>query len=249
MDISSVIQSVLESENNSALILIDKPFKMTSFGVISFLKRKIGLKKLKIGHAGTLDPLATGLLIVCTGKMTKLIDSFQGLTKEYYVEAIFGAKTSTYDSEGDLELTIDIEKLKQIKLEQINKIINNKFIGTIAQKPPAYSAIHISGKRAYELARKGIEFEIPTKNVEIIEFEAVSDIVDEIVENVTLKKITFKIVCSKGTYIRSLIHDLGMELGTGGYVGNLRRTKIGEYDVNDALLIENEITTESKIFK
>lgn len=238
MDLESVIKSVHDSENNSSLILVDKPYNITSFGVISFFKRNIAIKKLKIGHAGTLDPLATGLLIICTGKMTKSIDNFQGLPKEYEVEAVFGARTPTYDAEGDLELSQNLIKLESIDLKLIENIIKNKFVGLIDQKPPAYSAIHINGKRAYEMARAGEDFEIPTKQVEVIEFVPISYLVDGYDENQGLKRLSFRIKCSKGTYVRSLINDLGEELGVFGFVSKLRRTKIGEYSVKEALRIE-----------
>ncbi len=220
------------------VLLIDKPLEWTSFDIVNSIrvniKRIVGIPKLKVGHAGTLDPLASGLLIVCTGKMTKQIESIQNKTKEYTGTITFGATTPSYD----LETTIDKEyDWKHLNQQIIEKGIKN-FLGEIDQKPPIFSAIKIKGKKAYEYARKNEEVVIKSKKVRIDSFE---------LTRVDLPEVDFKIKCSKGTYIRSLAHDLGMLLNSGAHLSALRRTKIGDFKVEDAMTIDdfkNSLTTQ-----
>lgn len=216
------------SETNSQpeegqVILIDKPLKWTSFDVVK--KVRYALRVKKVGHAGTLDPLATGLLILCTGKKTKQIESFMGLEKEYEGRIVIGKTTPSVD----LETGFDSESpWDHISTEDCQKAVK-ELSGEISQIPPAHSAVRIKGKRAYKMARKGEAVEIKPRNVLITEFS---------LPKIELPEIHFKIVCSKGTYIRSLARDLGEILGTGAYLAELRRTRIGDYSVNDALSID-----------
>jgi tRNA pseudouridine55 synthase len=226
--------------NSGKLLLIDKPKHWSSFDVIRKLKRVINVRKLKIGHAGTLDPLATGLLVVCTGKMTKQIDTFQGLPKEYETEFYFGATTQTYDSEFAPQ---EIKHVENLTKERIETAIREHFIGHINQTPPIYSAIKVAGKRAYDLARKGEVVELKSRTVQIMKFELLEfHPSKEYAYRAAEGEIRYimpwakaRITCSKGTYIRSLIHDLGQVLDTGAFIHELRRTKIGELDVLDAI--------------
>jgi tRNA pseudouridine55 synthase len=201
------------------IILIDKPLDWTSFDVVRKIRSTIKIKK--VGHAGTLDPLATGLLIVCTGKFTKRINELMLQTKEYTGTITLGATTPTYDLES--------EPVNFIKTDFItDEILNNareKFVGNILQTPPIHSAIKQAGKPVYLMARKGIDVKLEPRPVIIHEF---------ILSSVDLPVITFKVVCSTGTYIRSLANDFGQALGCGGHLSSLRRTKIGEYDVKDS---------------
>jgi len=216
------------SETNShpeegQVILIDKPLKWTSFDVVK--KVRYALRVKKVGHAGTLDPLATGLLILCTGKKTKQIENFMGLEKEYEGRIVIGKTTPSVD----LETGFDSESpWDHISIEDCQNAAK-KLSGEISQIPPAHSAVRIKGKRAYKMARKGEVVEIKPRNVLITEFS---------LPKIELPEIHFKIVCSKGTYIRSLARDLGEILGTGAYLAELRRTRIGEYRVSDALSID-----------
>ncbi len=212
----------------NTIILIDKPQDWSSFDVIRKLKKPLRLKK--VGHAGTLDPLATGLLILCTGKFTKKITELQTLEKEYIATVRLGATTKSDDAEFPEENIKDTSRLTK---EMVEKALQ-KFLGEIEQVPPYFSAVKVKGKRAYELARKNPEElqKIPLKpkkvfikNIEIIDFRE--------------KEIDLKIICGKGTYIRSLARDLGKELGVGGYVKKLRRTRIGEYKVEEAFSPED----------
>lgn len=207
------------------LLLIDKPIDWTSFDAVNKIKYQIKRKyqkKIKVGHAGTLDPRATGLLIVCTGKKTKTLEGLQGMPKEYTGIFELGATTPTYDTESEIDQTfsldgIDLESLRAKALE---------FEGDIEQLPPAHSAIKVNGKRAYELARKGKEVELKLRKVHLSEFAVL---------NYQAPFTEFRVQCSKGTYIRSLAHDFGKALGSGGYLKELRRTKIGDYSVEDAI--------------
>jgi tRNA pseudouridine55 synthase len=208
------------------IILLDKPLDWTSFQAVNKLKYKLKSefdlpKKFKIGHAGTLDPRATGLLIICTGKFTKIISEIQDAPKEYFTEIKIGAQTESYDTEKPEILYQDISEIT----EDLIKETLAKFIGEIDQKPPVFSAIKIEGNRAYDLARAGKEVEMKSRKTTII------DITDIEVE---LPFVRFTVGCSKGTYIRSLAHDIGQDLGVGAYLTNLRRTKIGDYTIENA---------------
>jgi tRNA pseudouridine55 synthase len=202
------------------ILLIDKPYTWTSFDAVNKLRG--GLKIKKIGHAGTLDPLATGLLILCTGKMTKKIDEIQAEEKEYTGELIFGKTTPSIDLETEFDSEADYSSLtKETVLAAVPK-----FIGEIEQIPPIYSAIKVDGKRLYKKARKGEAVEIKSRMVVVKEFE---------LTEINIPSAKFRIVCSKGTYIRSLVRDLGEELKVGAYLKELRRTRIGAFRVEDAI--------------
>ena len=207
------------------IILIDKPLEWTSFQAVNALKwairKKFNLKKLKIGHAGTLDPLATGLLVICTGKFTKKIPELQGQIKEYTGTFTLGATTPSYDLETEVDQIFPTEHLTETSIRNVP----NQFLGEIEQVPPVFSALKKDGKRLYELARKGEEVEVQARKIEILEFE---------ITRIDLPEVDFRVVCSKGTYIRSLAHDFGKALDSGAYLSALRRTKIGDYNVNNA---------------
>lgn len=209
------------------VLLIDKPLTWSSFQAVNklkyALKRKYNLpKSFKIGHAGTLDPLATGLLIVCTGKFTKSISEIQGQDKEYTGTITVGATTPSYDLETEVDQTFPSAHITEELIHETTK----QFLGDIQQKPPVFSAIKKDGKRLYEHARKGEEIEIAFRDVRIEIFE---------ITRIALPEIDFRVVCSKGTYIRSLANDFGLALGSGAYLSALRRTKIGNYSVDDAI--------------
>lgn len=208
------------------VLLIDKPLEWTSFDVVKKVRNNIKIKK--VGHAGTLDPLATGLLIVCTGKMTKSIDSFMGQEKEYTGTFTLGQTTPTYDLESEPTEAVSIEHITAKDLE----IARQQFVGEISQTPPIHSAVKVDGKRVYELARKGEEVKLKSRQVIISEFEFTK---------VDLPTIEFRVVCSKGTYIRSLANDFGAVLGVGAYLSSLRRTRIGEFSVEKAYQLDNLI--------
>lgn len=203
--------------------MINKPLRWTSFDVVQKLRNIIRIKK--IGHAGTLDPLATGLLIICTGKFTKRINEYMAQEKEYTGTFTLGATTPTYDLESEPE---NFKSVENITEEMIRQATEN-FTGEIEQVPPAHSAIKIGGKRVYELARQGKEVKIEPRNVTIKEFE---------ITNIELPVVSFKVVCSTGTYIRSLAFDYGNELGCGAYLSSLCRTRIGEFSNENAMTIE-----------
>ncbi len=207
------------------LLLIDKPLGWSSFQAVNKLKwairKKFNLKKIKIGHAGTLDPLATGLLIICTGKFTKKIPEFQGQVKEYTGTITLGATTPSYDLETEINHMFPIDHISE---DLIKKTIP-KFLGEIEQEPPIFSALKKDGKRLYEYAREGKEIKITTRKIHVHEFEITS---------FELPNLQFRIVCSKGTYIRSIAHDFGKSLGSGGHLSALRRTKIGDFNVDIA---------------
>ena len=203
------------------LLLVNKPYRWTSFDVVGKIRNAFKPLKLKVGHAGTLDPLATGLLIICTGKMTKQIDTFQAEEKEYTGTLVLGATTPSYDMETEPDEQFDISNLTA---EQINKACN-PFLGDIQQYPPAHSAIKIDGERLYEKARRGEEVELRLRNVTISAFE---------ITRIEMPEVDFRVVCSKGTYIRSLVHDFGRALNNGAYLSRLRRTRSGNYYVKDA---------------
>ncbi len=211
-------------------ILIDKPLEWTSFDVVNKLRYKLkkltGLKRLKVGHAGTLDPLATGLLIICSGKKTKTISSIQGLTKEYTGIIQLGGTTPSYDLETEIE---NVKEFNHLKKNEINEIAKS-FLGEQSQLPPIFSAKKINGTRAYISARKGEQPEMKPKIVNIYSFN---------IEKIDLPFIEFRIECSTGTYIRSIANDFGQRLKVGGFLKALRRTKIGDYSVNNSILIED----------
>lgn len=210
---------VISELKEGGVLLIDKPYKWTSFYAISKVRKMI---HAKIGHAGTLDPLATGLLICCTGKFTKKISEYQRLSKEYTGIIHLGARTPTYDLESEPQ---DFRPFEHVTEEMILET-TQQFTGIIQQVPPIHSAIKKDGKRAYELARKGEEIVLNARTVTISEFE---------VTKIALPEVHFRVACSTGTYIRSLANDFGEALGCGGYLKELRRTKIGAFTVDDAL--------------
>ena len=218
-----------EDYKEGQLILIDKPLEWTSFQVVNkvrwLIKQQFNLKKIKVGHAGTLDPLATGLLILCTGKFTKKIDSYQAQEKEYTGTFTMGATTPSYDLETEIDAKFDYSSITS---EEINEA-THKFIGETQQQPPVFSALKKDGKRLYEFARANEKVDIPKRSVHISELKITA---------IDLPKIDFRVVCSKGTYIRSLAHDFGIALNNGAHLTALRRTKIGEFSVEDAISIE-----------
>ena len=223
----------LETLRKGQVLLIDKPLNWTSFDVVNKLRyailKKHNLKKFKVGHAGTLDPLATGLLLVCVGKATKTINQYQGLDKEYTGSFYIGATTPSYDLETAVNENFDT---KHITPELILKTAQN-FIGKQQQLPPIFSAVKKNGKKLYEHARKGEYIEISPRDIEIKAFEILS---------VKMPEVQFRVRVSKGTYIRSLAYDFGMALGSGAYLSALRRTKIGDFDVKNAINIEDWVT-------
>ncbi|MES2621207.1 MAG: tRNA pseudouridine(55) synthase TruB [Bacteroidota bacterium] len=210
------------------VLLINKPLGWTSFDVVNKLRyaitKRVG-ERLKVGHAGTLDPLATGLLIICTGKMTKRIDEFTGMDKEYTGTFQIGATTPTYDSEMEIDATFSVEHINETSLEEARE----KFLGTIEQMPPVFSAIKIDGTAAYINARKGKEVEMKARTVEIKQFD---------LKRIEMPEVDFRVVCSKGTYIRSLAFDFGKALNSGAYLKSLCRTKIGEFDFKNSMTVE-----------
>jgi tRNA pseudouridine55 synthase len=214
------------------VLLIDKPLTWTSFQVVNKLRweirQRFNIKKIKVGHAGTLDPLATGLLIICTGKQTKQIDSYQGQIKEYIGTFTLGATTPSYDLETEIDNTFPTTHITEALLHETTK----QFTGEIQQKPPIFSAIKKDGKRLYELARKGETTEIKERTVTVDTFE---------ITRINLPEVDFRIICSKGTYIRSIAFDYGKALNSGGHLSALRRTKIGDFSVDNALSIEGFI--------
>lgn len=205
------------------VLLIDKPLHWTSFDIVRKMRNLIQIKK--IGHAGTLDPLATGLLIVCTGKFTKKINEYMAKEKEYTGHITLGAVTPTYDLESKPE---QMKEYSFLTPELIHAA-TVPFTGTIDQFPPIYSAIKKEGVALYELARRGIEVQPEARKINIYHFE---------ITNISLPVLSFKVVCSTGTYIRSLANDFGAALGCGGYLSSLRRTRIGEFEVSEALSME-----------
>ena len=216
------------------LILIDKDINWTSFDVVSkirnFIKKKFNLKKIKVGHAGTLDPLATGLLIICYGKMTKEIDRFIGLDKSYSGKMIIGSSTPSYDLETKPNIFYQTDHInKELIYDKADE-----FIGEIMQKPPIFSAVKKNGVRSYKLARKGKQVNLQERKITIRDFK---------ITEINFPELSFEVNCSKGTYIRSLINDFGKALKSGAHLTELRRTKIGEFSVNDSLKIMDFIKT------
>lgn len=225
-----VHQPELEDFQNGKVLLLDKPLEWTSFQMVNkirwIIKKQFGIKKIKVGHAGTLDPLASGLLIICTGKFTKKIDEFQAQEKEYTGAFTLGATTPSYDLETEPDQFFDISNISEAQIIEASK----KFIGTVQQQPPIFSALKKEGKKLYEFARKGQEVDIPFRDITISEFE---------ITRIDLPEIDFRVVCSKGTYIRSLAHDFGKALENGAHLSALRRTRIGDFSVENAIAIED----------
>ena len=226
-----------------SVFLVDKPIDWTSFDTVNFVralfKRFYGIRKLKVGHAGTLDPLATGLLILCTGPMTKQIEDFQAQVKTYTGTMILGQSTPTYDLESEPNAFFPTENITPEQIEAARL----KFIGDIKQHPPKYSAIKIKGKRAFDYARSDEEIELKARDIHIDDFKLNLE---------RFPEIDFEVTCSKGTYIRSLAHDFGLELGNGACLKSLRRTRIGEFRVEDAWQLEdlkNEIIATGDVYK
>ena len=213
-------------------IYINKPYRMTSFGALAFVRtrvsRKVGVKRVKIGHAGTLDPLATGVLILCTGKKTKEIESLQQHTKEYTATLQLGATTPSYDMEHEVDQTYPTAHITE---ELIRRVLAD-FVGDIQQVPPEYSACKIGGDRAYDLMRKGRDVELAAKTVHI-------DSVDVIDFNPTTMQLSIRVVCGKGTYIRSLSRDIGRALDSGAYLTALCRTRVGDVRIEDCITIDD----------
>lgn len=208
------------------VLYFDKPYRWTSFDVVGRVRwqlcRKLGVRKLKVGHAGTLDPLATGVLTVCTGRATKRIGELQYATKEYVATIRLGATTPSFDLEKPIDATYPTEHITREMVEETLQ----KFTGTIQQIPPAFSACKVDGKRAYKIARKGNEVELKPKTLQIDEMELL---------DCSLPDITIRIVCSKGTYIRALARDIGFSLQSGGHLTALRRTRVGDISAADCL--------------
>jgi len=219
---------------NGQVLLIDKPLDWSSFQVVNKLryqiKKALKIKKIKVGHAGTLDPLATGLLIICTGKFTKKINSYQAQTKTYTGTFTLGTTTPSYDLETEINQNFPTEHIT----EELVKKTTKDFIGIINQKPPLFSAIKKDGRRLYKLARQGKTTEIESRKIEILSFE---------ITKYDLPNVDFKVICSKGTYIRSLANDFGEALNSGAHLSSLRRTNIGNFSVTDALSIHEFISS------
>ena len=211
------------------VLYFDKPLTWTSFAVVNKVRyhlcRKLGVKKLKVGHAGTLDPLATGVMILCTGKATKRIEELQAHTKEYVATLMLGATTPSYDLEKEIDATYPTEHITRELVEEVLK----KFIGSIEQVPPAFSACMVDGKRAYDLARKGEEVQLKAKTLVIDEIELFE---------CNLPVIKIRVVCSKGTYIRALARDIGEALQSGAHLTGLIRTRVGEVRLEDCMQVD-----------
>lgn len=212
------------------VLYFDKPLRWTSFAVVNKIRyhisRKLGVKKIKVGHAGTLDPLATGVMIICTGKATKRIEEFQYYTKEYIATLQLGATTPSYDLEKEIDATYPTEHITREMVEEVLQ----QFKGTIEQIPPAFSACKVDGKRAYDLARKGDEVELKPKTLVIDEIELLE---------CNLPEIKIRVVCSKGTYIRALARDIGEALQSGAHLTGLIRTRVGEVRLKDCMQVED----------
>ncbi|MGM9835291.1 MAG: tRNA pseudouridine(55) synthase TruB [Muribaculaceae bacterium] len=213
---------------------LDKPLSWTSFDVVKRIRGKLhhrlGIKKLKVGHAGTLDPLATGVLIVCTGKMTKQIDELQAHVKEYVAEIALGATTPSFDLETEIDATYPTAHITRPMVEQV---LQQKFVGSIQQVPPAFSACKVDGHRAYKMARKGKAVELKAKELVIDEIELLA---------YEPERITVRVVCSKGTYIRALARDIGEALGSGAHLTALRRTRVGGVRVEDCFSVPDMLS-------
>ncbi len=215
-----------EDFKEGQILLFDKPLGWTSFQLVNkvrwLIRKSCSIKKIKVGHAGTLDPLATGLLIICTGKFTKRIEEFQGQEKEYTGTFTLGATTPSYDLETEIDQTYPTQHISEKNIREATF----QFLGEISQFPPVFSALKKDGKRLYEYARNGEEVEIPSRKISISSFE---------ITKINMPNVYFKVTCSKGTYIRSLAHDFGKALDSGAHLSSLRRTKIGTFNVEDSL--------------
>ncbi len=220
------------------VLLVDKPLMWTSFDLVKRIRsrvtRYLGVKKIKVGHAGTLDPLATGLMIICTGKATKQIDSYLTDTKEYIAKIFLGATTPSFDLESEVDKTYPTDHITK---ELVIKVLES-LTGEIDQIPPTFSAIKIDGQRAYDLARSGQEIEMKSRKITLIELELLS---------FELPYIEVRILCSKGTYIRSFARDIGVLLESGGYLAALQRTKIGKYSLSDAFKADDLLNLLEKM--
>ncbi|TXK76642.1 tRNA pseudouridine(55) synthase TruB [Mesonia sp. K4-1] len=229
-----MVNFTAEDFKNGQILLFDKPLEWTSFQLVNkvrwLIRSHCGIKKIKVGHAGTLDPLATGLLIICTGKFTKRIQELQGQEKEYTGTFTLGATTPSYDLETEVDNTFPIDHLNE---EVLNNAIP-QFLGEIEQYPPVFSALKKDGKRLYEYARKGEEVKIDSRKVSISSFT---------LTRINLPEVDFQVRCSKGTYIRSLAHDFGKAVESGAHLSALRRTKIGDFNVNDSYDLDRFIAT------
>ncbi len=237
---SVITPSKIDKSSNfvsGTLLLIDKPLEWTSFDVVkkirNLIKKKLQIKKIKVGHSGTLDPFATGLLIVCTGKFTKRIEKIQGQEKTYTGQFTLGATTPSFDRETEASHTFDTAHITKQLLEETAK----QFVGEIKQIPPIFSALKKDGKRLYDFARKNEEVEIKERKVMVHSFE---------ITDINFPEVSFKISCGKGTYIRSIANDFGRALNSGAYLSKLCRTKIGEYNLKDALSL-NEVEEKIKL--
>lgn len=218
-----------EEFKEGQILLFDKPLNWTSFQLVNkarwLIRKSCNIKKIKVGHAGTLDPLATGLLVICTGKFTKRIEQFQGQEKEYTGTFTLGATTPSYDMETEVDETFPIEHISENNITNVTF----DFIGEIEQVPPVFSALKKDGKRLYEYARNGEDVEVKSRKVTITEFE---------ITEIRFPEVDFRVVCSKGTYIRSLANDFGKALSSGAYLSALRRTRIGDFKVEDSMDLE-----------
>lgn len=218
--------------NEGVVIAIDKPYRMSSFGALAHIRylisNKLGVKRVKTGHAGTLDPLATGVLLLCTGKATKLIEQLQAHTKEYVATLKLGATTASFDREHTVNRTFPTKHITRELVEETLK----SFTGDIMQVPPAFSACKVDGKRAYLLMRKGKDVELKAKQVRVDELELLSF-------NPQQMTMAIRVVCGKGTYIRSLARDIGFALESGAFLTSLRRTRVGEYKVEDCISLDD----------
>lgn len=214
--------------NKGEVIAVDKPYGMTSFGALArvryLISRKLGVKRIKIGHAGTLDPLATGVLVLCTGKMTKRIEEFQGHSKEYTATLQLGATTASYDMEHEVNATYPTDGITRSRIEEVL----TQFVGDIQQVPPTYSACKVNGDRAYDLRRKGKEVELAPKNIHI-------DAINITQFDEKTMRLDIHVVCGKGTYIRALARDIGRALGSGAYLTALRRTRVGQFSTDNCI--------------
>lgn len=212
------------------ILYIDKPYGWTSFDAVKrvrgILTRRMRVKKLKVGHAGTLDPLATGVMIVCTGKATRLIDSLQAGVKEYVATVALGATTPSFDLETEIDATYPVGHIDEVLVRDVLR----RFVGTIQQVPPAFSAVKVNGQRAYKSARRGLQVEIKPKTLVIDEIELL---------DFSQSQIVIRVVCSKGTYIRALARDIGQALGSGAHLAALRRTRVGDITVGRCLSVDS----------
>ena len=224
------------------LLLVDKPTGWTSFDVVNkvrwAIRNRLGIKKIKVGHSGTLDPMATGLLLICTGKWTKKLHDLQGLSKQYAGTITLGGETASYDKESDVTKSYPVDHITPESVRDGMK----SFEGDIDQLPPMFSAIKVDGKKLYELARKGKTIELKTRPVRIDQFEMTS---------CNLPDVEFSVDCGTGTYVRSLAHDLGHKLNSGGYLSSLRRTRVGDYQIDDAwdlneLILKIDVNSEAR---